>query len=412
MWRRSPVINRLGTFFERRVLVSISLSGTPPSAMTARSKPINPSIVSGSALSRCTSTLRSSLVTECTFLVISILPSSNISTPLCVPSGTTSLIIFLSALFLFLSNAAIIVFSNDPKSVCGYASIVAVTAPLCRRSATSEAQFNINGPERPKWVNNTLPVFEKAFLLSTKNVIFIKESDVPDNTLDHLSATLSGTMVGVGAATVWPSSRSHSNPSPVEPVSGCDTLPVASMYEVARCSAVPQYTALMPDLSVTIFVTAEPVRTTTPPPRTYSSKTFITSLAFSLAGNARLRACTTSGSPRDSKKAKVSLTPNCAKSEYKNCSALPYIAANTRTLSSALVMLQRPPPEMPSFSPNFLFFSSSKTFLPRSAARPAAMSPDAPPPITITSYSAIIIFPNLKPRQCGFFPQDSARGRQ
>src|SRR3990167_5697789 len=269
MCRRSPVINRFGTFFERRVLVSISPSGTPPSAMTARSKPIKPSIVSGSALSRCTNTLRSSLVTECTFLAISILSWSNISTPLCVPSGTTSFIIFLSVLFLFLSNTEMTVFGSDPRSVCGYASIAAVTAPLCRRSATSEAQFSINGPERPKWVNNTLPVLEKAFLPSTKNVIFIKESGVPDNPLDHFSATLSGTIVGVGAATVWPSSRSHSNPSPVEPVSGCDTLPVASMYEVARCSAVPQYTALMPDLSVTIFVTAEPVRTTTPPPRTY-----------------------------------------------------------------------------------------------------------------------------------------------
>src|SRR3990167_11107134 len=196
-------------------------------------------------------------------------------------------------------------------------------------------------------------------------------------------------MVGVGAATVWPSSRSHSNPSPVERVSGCDTLPVARMYDAAQCSALPQYTALMPDLSVTIFVTAEPVRTTTPPPRTYSSKTFITSLAFSLAGNARLRACTTSGSPRDSKKAKVSLTPNCAKSEYKNCSALPYIAANTSTSSSALVILQRPPPEMPSFSPSFLFFSSRSTFFPFSAVRPAAISPEAPPPMTMTSYSIL-----------------------
>src|SRR3989344_7143161 len=138
--------------------------------------------------------------------------------------------------------------------------MVAVTAPLCIRSATAEALFNINGPDKPKWVKRILPVFENAFLppalsvveVSTKNVIFINESEVPDSTLDHLSATLSGTIVGVGAATVWPSSRSHSKPSPVEPVSGCDTLPVASMYEAARCSAFPQYTALMPDLSVTI----------------------------------------------------------------------------------------------------------------------------------------------------------------
>src|SRR3989344_2705278 len=412
MCRRSPVINRFGTFFERRVLVSISASGTPPSAMTARSKPISPSIVRGRALSRCTSTLRSSLVTECTFLVISIVSWSNMSTPLCVPSGTTSLIIFLSALFVFLSNTEIIVFSSDPRSVCGYASIVAVTAPLCRRSATAEAQLSISGPERPKWVNKILPVFEKDFFPSTKKVIFINDSEVPDRTLDHLSATLRGTMVGVGAATVWPGSRSHSNPSPVEPVSGCDKLPVARIYDLARYSILPQYTALMPAESETILVTAEPVRTTAPQPRTYSSKTFITSPAFSLRGNARLRACTTSGSPRDSKNVNVSLTPNCAKSEYKNCSALPYMAANARTSTSALVILQRPPPEMPSFSPSFLFFSNKSTREPRSAARPAAMSPDAPPPITITSYCAIIIFPNLKPRQCGFFPQNSARGRQ
>ena len=99
--------------------------------------------------------------------------------------------------------------------------MAAVTAPLCRRSATSEAQLSISGPERPKWVNKILPVFEKDFLPSTKKVIFIKDNEVPDNVLDHSSATRSGTMVGVGAATVWPSSRSHCNPSPVEPVSGC-----------------------------------------------------------------------------------------------------------------------------------------------------------------------------------------------
>src|SRR3989344_8106224 len=105
--------------------------------------------------------------------------------------------------------------------------MAAVTAPLCRRSATSEAQLSISGPERPKWVNNTLPVFENAFLapalsvveVSTKKVIFINDSEVPDRTLDHSSATLSGTMVGVGAANVWPRWRNQSKPSRVEPVS-------------------------------------------------------------------------------------------------------------------------------------------------------------------------------------------------
>ena len=61
-------------------------------------------------------------------------------------------------------------------------------------------------------------------------------SDTPARALIQASLTASGTMVGVGSCTLWPSALSHRSPSPVEPVSGCDVPPVATMYEAAKNS--------------------------------------------------------------------------------------------------------------------------------------------------------------------------------
>src|SRR6185503_19116404 len=47
---------------------------------------------------------------------------------------------------------------------------------------------------------------------------------------------------------------------------------------------------------------------------------------------------------------------------------------------------------MRSFSPSFLFFSSSNTRAPFSAADPAAIIPEAPPPTTIRSYIELNTF--------------------
>ncbi len=48
-------------------------------------------------------------------------------------------------------------------------------------------------------------------------------------------------------------------------------------------------------------------------------------------------------------------------------------------------VVEEPPPLIFSFSPKCLFFSINKTLLPRSAARPAAIMPAGPPPMTMTS---------------------------
>src|SRR3989344_498499 len=231
---------------------------------------------------------------------------------------------------------------------------------------------------------------------------------MPFSALTHGSAVHNGTMGGVGGVTVGPSFSSHLKPSQVDPVSGCDTLPVANTYCVAVYTEAPHCTPLMRPSLESIFVTGEEVLMVTPPVCIYLRSTANTSAARCVCGKARLPASTTDRKPRDSKKVKVSLMPNCAKSEYKYCSALPYALSKTRMFSSALVMLQRPPPEMESFIPNVLFFSSRSTRAPNSAARPAAITPDAPPPTTIRSYITclgIMILKTflLKNKGCNFF---------
>ena len=274
---------------------------------------------------------------------------SNVAIASAVPSGQISLKTFLRSLFLCLSNVAVIVRSSEPRSVSGYASIVATTGPDVRRSLTFPAAFKMSGPESPKCVKRILPVSEKAFFrvtvpsvfsISREKVIFIKLSDVPASIFTQASSTSSGTIVGVGFLTVCPRSRSQAKPSPVEPVSGCDTPPVARIKALARnmpwlvstaticIFPAPSATADFFSMftappSVMIFFTGQFSLTNTPVSLRNFSMTRSTSAAFSVRGKARLRACTTSGSLSAAKKSNVLCTPNCANGEYRKSAAGP-----------------------------------------------------------------------------------------
>ena len=60
------------------------------------------------------------------------------------------------------------------------------------------------------------------------------------------------------------------------------------------------------------------------------------------------------------------------------------------SMESLFVTLQRPPPEIASFLPNFSPLSTNNTWAPFSPAAMAAINPEGPPPITITSYFKMI----------------------
>src|SRR3990167_10763263 len=92
--------------------------------------------------------------------------------------------------------------------------------------------------------------------------------------------------------------------SPVDPVSGCDTLPVANTYCVAVYTEAPHCTPLMRPSLESIFVTGEEVLMVTPPVCIYLRSTANTSAARCVCGKARLPDSTTNGKPRDSKNVK------------------------------------------------------------------------------------------------------------
>ena len=67
----------------------------------------------------------------------------------------------------------------------------------------------------------------------------------------------------------------------------------------------------------------------------------------------------------------------------KNDELVGTLAINVSTSSQAEVILHLPFPVISIFLPSILFFSISKTLLPRFAAVAAAIIPAGPPPITI-----------------------------
>jgi len=86
-----------------------------------------------------------------------------------------------------------------------------------------------------------------------------------------------------------------------------------------------------------------------------------------------------------SKNSNDSSTANLVNGEKRNFLLSGNFSRKVCTSKVALVMLHLPPPVIESFFPRTAFFSMSKTSFPRLAATPAAMRPEAPPPMTMRS---------------------------
>ena len=88
--------------------------------------------------------------------------------------------------------------------------------------------------------------------------------------------------------------------------------------------------------------------------------------------------------PRFSKNVIISSLLKIEKALYKK-RPFPGICLTISSSGRRFVTLQRPPPEIASLRPSLFPLSRSKTFAPSSAAPIAAISPEGPPPMTITS---------------------------
>ena len=106
--------------------------------------------------------------------------------------------------------------------------------------------------------------------------------------------------------------------------------------------------------------------------------------AFPLLGNTRSPCSTASLTPIRSKNLNTALLLKLRSAGRKN-STSPRIFARHSSSDRMFVTLQRPLPDMRTLRPPFSIFSISRTLYPFFAARPAAISPAAPPPMTATS---------------------------
>ncbi len=146
---------------------------------------------------------------------------------------------------------------------------------------------------------------------------------VPLCVLTQLSITDSGTRDGLGSATVCPRSFNILNPSPVDPVSGCDAPPVEIIIFLALNSPLSVLTPIILFSFLIRPFTFVPICRVMFSLLMNCSITLNTSIAFSVFGNTLFRFCVTSGKPLDSKNLKVSRTPNCVNREYSESFALP-----------------------------------------------------------------------------------------
>src|SRR3989344_203639 len=101
--------------------------------------------------------------------------------------------------------------------------LVLVLIKYCHDSALKQTQICIRKRVQRCCRNTTME----------QSAHFVRASETPANSFAHLSFTASGTIVGVGFETVCQSCANHKKPSPVDPVSGCDTPPVANTKDCA-----------------------------------------------------------------------------------------------------------------------------------------------------------------------------------
>src|SRR3989344_1092553 len=202
----------------------------------------------------------------------------------------------------------------------------------------------------------------------------------------QLSLSATGTSAALVSLTLCPSVLSIENPSPVEPVSGRESPPVARINFFAITSRpFLRIAFVIRPPSFSSRATGELDNTVTPLSFKYFTSTSHTERAESETGNTLCSASIFVGIPRVLKKCTEFSLFHCEKGEGRNLPPRLNLASSLRVSGSAFVTLHRPPPVMRIFLPSDAFFSISTTFAPSSAARPAAIMPAGPPPITATS---------------------------
>ena len=118
--------------------------------------------------------------------------------------------------------------------------------------------------------------------------------------------------------------------------------------------------------------------------RSLSNKASTTDCALFETGNIRPWSSSFSSIPRFSKNEIISSLLNSENALYRK-RPFPGICLMISSTGRRLVTLQRPPPEMASFLPSLFPLSINRTDAPCSADAIAAISPEGPPPMTMTS---------------------------
>ena len=196
------------------------------------------------------------------------------------------------------------------------------------------------------------------------------------------SFTTSGTKPGRRLAIECPVAAAILNPSPVEPVCGCEAPPVATMTVVDGKSPSLVRTPQTFPLSTIKPITFVLGRTSTPPRARWSSSARTTSCELPEAGYILPEALVLNVIPYLAKNSRSSPLKKRLKEGSRKRPLAPNWAMKS-SLSLVFVKLQRPFPVMSTFFPGRSIFSRRRTRVPSSAARPAAIMPPAPAPMMI-----------------------------
>ncbi len=264
-----------------------------------------------------------------------------------------------------------------------------------RSFTTNWLQRKIAGPLNPKWVNNmSIWCVTSPFLFLFKTDTATSRRANPWSSVDRIncSSDNNGTSVGYKGVTVCPARSAQGYPSPVEPVWGTAFPPTAKTTDLLNNSSpFFNFTPRIFSSFINSLATGRSKRTSTCSFANWRINVSTTSCARFETGNMRPWSSSFNSTPRPSKKVIISSLLKTEKGLYKN-RPFPGICLTISSWVSRLVTLHRPPPEMANFFPSFFPFSKSNTFLPISPAAMAAINPEGPPPIIITSYIYIHTF--------------------
>ena len=193
--------------------------------------------------------------------------------------------------------------SSLRSSNAGFRSMETVTLPpRFNASVTLPLRERMTGPERPKCVKSISPNASSFFFPSTRTLTFTLRMLRPCSRGATSPPVSRGINAGRTGTMECPADCARRYPSPVEPVAGYDTPPVAIItapagYVSPLESRTPE--TFRPSISRPSTVTS--CRTFTPCLLIHPVRTSMTSLACPLAGNIRPPRSTMVGTPRSSK---------------------------------------------------------------------------------------------------------------